>query len=185
MKVGRRLFAFLEKGTAMGIRAPPIPLFWKELSANQTKTEENNMFFDYKTEKKKLKIKHTSEKKIMLDAGMAEEDIREIFLQDYRQLYGDTQFYAHLSNYLTSEQEEQLQSHSDFDIMDERLQLVLDELKPKQREVLLMHIVEDRTLSEIACLLNEPFTTVRNRYYATIKKITEKVGTFWSSTSHI
>ncbi|MGI6153764.1 MAG: RNA polymerase sigma factor [Christensenellaceae bacterium] len=143
------------------------------------------MYFDIKREEQKLQKKHAAEKKIMLEAGMSEKDIKELFLFDYRQLYGDEQFYAHQDNYLTPEQESLLIDDGEFDIMDERLKQVLDELKPEQREVILLHIVEGWSLPDIACLLGEPFTTVKNRFYRNFKKISEKVSTIWSSTSHI
>ena len=143
------------------------------------------MYFNVTREENKLEKKHAAEKKIMLEAGMSEEDIHELHLFDYRQLYGDEQFYAHVNNYLTPEQESLLIDDREFDIMDERLQMVLDELKPENREVILLHIVEGWSLPDIACLLDEPYTTVKSRFYRNFKKISEKVHTIWASTSQV
>ncbi|MGI6154234.1 MAG: sigma factor-like helix-turn-helix DNA-binding protein [Christensenellaceae bacterium] len=143
------------------------------------------MYFNLKKEKMKLRKHYASLRKVMLDAGMSEKEIRELYLLDLRQLYSDYQFYSHLDHYLTPEQESRLIDDNEFDIMDERLKQVLDELKPENREVILLHIVEGWSLPDIACLLDEPFETVKSRFYRNFKKISEKVHTIWSSTSHI
>ena len=53
---------------------------------------------------------------------------------------------------------------------------VINELKPKQREVILMKAYGGLTFEEIADVLNEPLSTVSSRYIRTLEKLKDVIG---------
>jgi len=137
------------------------------------------MFFDYWKKRQALERQHQIEKPLMLEAGMSEEDVNDIFRLDWRQFYRDAQYATQLTGYLETENEmgtydQEFAAGFMDDLSDPQLHAALSNLKPDEREIVLLHVVDGIPLKLVATLRGQPYDALAKRYKRAVSKLREK-----------
>ena len=138
------------------------------------------MYYDYKKEYGKFIAEFQKQRQLMLEAGMSEEDINEMFEFDKRVFNRNRSFVTWQAEPLeTSEEKEKTKSTpkefeenlSLLDNLDENIYQAIKSLSKKEQELLILHYEKGLSLHEAALFLCVSYDTVKRRHSRAIQKL--------------
>ena len=137
------------------------------------------MFIDYEKHRAEIFLRHLKESDLLRAKGIAESDVNSILALDNHELYSDKKFYGGLDKYLDPQHTRVMPSEgapeSGLDFMDEienpTLYAAMQNLRPQDRELVILHAVEGLSLKEIAETWNEPYAKIQRAYRRAIEKV--------------
>lgn len=133
------------------------------------------MYFNYIRALADLQCRQKREREMLLQAGISEQDIHDLFRLERRQLDSDTRFYLSLDAYITPLDVLPVQMDSQLGVMDEiespQLHRALLALTDEERELVLLHVVDGLPLKLLAALRGKPYDTIKKSYGRAIGRL--------------
>jgi len=137
------------------------------------------MFFDYKTRQAQIWIRHKRNAKLMRAAGVTESGLKSLLALDNHELYSDRHFYEGLDKYLDPCHNPAAPGDAApefcLDVMDSiedpDLHRAMMTLKPRDRDLVILHDVEGLSLESIAALWSTSYASIQRAHYRAIEKI--------------
>jgi DNA-directed RNA polymerase specialized sigma subunit, sigma24 homolog len=138
------------------------------------------MYYDYKKEYGKFVAEFEKQRQLMLEAGMSEDDINEMFAFDKRVFNRNRSFVTWQAELIeTNEEKEKTKSTpkefeenlSLLDKLDENIYQVVKNLSEKEQEILMLHYEKGLSLHEAALFLCVSYDTAKRRHSRAIQKL--------------